>query len=79
MDSLDNLLSPRTDNLTLEVDAERVEWPLDTFIPDKDTSFIHLDTAETETDLWDLFMPNKSCVFFSFLHSCDLFRYTFKV
>ena len=73
MDSLDHLLSPRIswifgpEKLTLEVDAERVEWPLnkDTSIPNKDvTSFIHLDTVETENCLWGLFMPNKSYLFY---------------
>ena len=51
MDSLDNLLSPRISWILApdEADAERVEWPLnkDTSIPDKNTSFIHLDTADT--------------------------------
>ena len=37
----------------------------DTSIPDKDiTSSVHLDTVETETDLWGLFIPNKSCFLF---------------
>ena len=89
MESLYHLLSPRIswilapDKLVLEVDAERVEWPLnkEISVPNKDiiTSFIHLDAVETETGLWGLFMPNKSCVFFSSLHSFDLSRYTFKV
>ena len=73
MDSLDHLLSPRIsrilalDNLALEEDTKHVERPLnkDTSTPDKGmTFFIRLDTVETETDLWGLFMPNKSCVFF---------------
>ena len=88
VNSLDHLLFPRIswifdpDKLATEVGTEHVEWPLnkDTSIPDKDvTSFIHLDTVETEAILWDLFMPDNSCVFFSSLHSCDVFRYTFKV
>ena len=88
MDPLDHLLSPRIsrilalDNLALEVDTEHVERPLnkDKSIPDKGmTFFIHLDTVETETDLRGLFMPNKSCILFSSLDSCNLFRYNFKV
>ena len=73
MDLLNNLLSPRIywifapDNFVLEVEAERVECPLNKYlsIPDKYiTSFIHRDTLETEMGLWGLIIPNKSCVFF---------------